>query len=70
MDNTFLENEISYINNEKKNKFNSYMEESSNKSTIHFDQSYSGSANQSFNGNSIYLTEHKKSKQLRDRHGK
>lgn len=38
--------------------------------TVRFDQSYIGTVDQSMNSNSIFLTQQKKSKTLRDRNGK
>ncbi len=70
LDNTFLENEISYIKgNENNHQKHSFLDEA-NKSTVHFDLSYTGTLDHSMNGNSIYITQHKKSRTLRDRNGK
>ncbi len=69
MDNTFLENEISYIKGSQNHKNSRFLDDV-NKSTVHFEQSYADTYNQSMNENSIYITQHKKSRTLRDRNGK
>lgn len=50
-------------------KTKSFLEDE-NKSIVHFEPSYAGNADQSMNGNSIYITQLKKSKTVRDRNGK